>query len=98
MSKNQVIPGMLVRTPAAGQFPAGFLMGCLTRHVGQDWGDLDPEDKALNDQALETGEGRLFSSYDFPKADRGMEKLWIITDMNEDQTGNITTFLLPSDY
>jgi len=35
----------------------------LIRHANGDWGELCAEDKELNDHALATGSGRLFSAY-----------------------------------
>ena len=65
----------------------------LTRHRRNDWGDLCSEDKELNDLAVTTGEGRLFSSYHLSAGDEP-EKLWIITEADR----SVTTVLLPSDY
>ena len=61
----------------------------ISRHASGDWGDLDPEDIAANDRALERG-GRLFSAYNLPTKDR----LWVITEADY----SATTALLPSEY
>lgn len=61
----------------------------LARHLACDWGDVCPEDKMLNDRALETG-GRLLSAYTTPKG----VKFWIITESDR----SVTTVLLPEDY
>ena len=61
----------------------------LFRHTGGDWGDLVQSDKDLNDQALESGEGRIFSSYETEKG-----KVWVITEHDR----SVTTVLLPSEY
>ena len=61
----------------------------IDRHVSGDWGDLDAQDKAANDQALKTG-GRIFSAY---TTNTGI-KLWIITEADR----SYTTCLLPADY
>ena len=41
-------------------------MNVLTRHKNQDWGDLEDEDKELNNEALINNE-RILSRYDIPK-------------------------------
>jgi hypothetical protein len=51
-------PGALEALAAAGQSAGEF----LARHVAGDWGDLDPEDKSLNDAALIDG-SRILSAY-----------------------------------
>lgn len=72
---------------------------CLKRHLIGDWGDLDKSDFKLNDEALRTGEGRLFSSYSFGNLTKVFnfdknDKLWIITEADR----SVTTLLFPSDY
>jgi hypothetical protein len=89
--------GQIVATPAAleaikdsGQTPAFF----LDKHSSADWGDLDAGDKALNDQAIVTGE-RLLSAYRTLKGVR----LWIITEAKDDQGRRAcSTLLLPQEY
>jgi hypothetical protein len=61
----------------------------LYRHSTGDWGEVDGEDRKINDQALIDG-GRLFSVY---KLDDGTT-LWVITE----EYRSVTTFILPSDY
>lgn len=61
----------------------------LSRHARGDWGDLDPEDTATNDAAVEHGE-RILSAYILPDG----QKVWIITEWDR----SITTLLLPSEY
>lgn len=75
-----------------------FCCDCLLRHASGDWGSLDPDDQALNDEARATGEGRIISSYPFPDAltaaiELPDDRLWIIT-----YPGQETTLLFPSDY
>lgn len=60
----------------------------LDRHAAGDWGDLDDEDKAANDQAFASG-GRLLSAYETP-----LGLLWIITEADR----SVTTLLQPSEY
>ena len=67
-----------------------FADECFIRHICGDWGDLEPEDAELNEQALVHGD-RLFSSYIYEPTG---EKLWIITEADR----SATTILFPSDY
>lgn len=62
----------------------------LCRHLSGDWGDLDDSDRRLNDAALQSGEDRLFSSYQVAPD----LKLWIITEWDR----SVTTLLLPDEY
>ena len=61
----------------------------MARHTGGDWGDLCPDDKQANDDALRVG-ARLLSAY---HTDKG-RKFWIITEADR----SVTTFLLPEEY
>ena len=72
-----------------------FANKCLQRYVGKDWGDLDPDDWALNDESLES-DGRILASYSLPEEFRidGENKLWIITEWDR----SVTTILFPGDY
>jgi len=60
----------------------------IIRHLTGDWGEMDVEDRALNDGALATG-GRILSRYETPGG-----VIWIIT---EDGHGE-STVLLPEEY
>jgi hypothetical protein len=83
-------PGALEALQAAGQSAHEF----LSRHVTGDWGDLDDEDKALNDAALVDG-SRLLSAYQTRKG----AKLWIITEgMNDAGLRYSTCLLTPDEY
>jgi hypothetical protein len=62
----------------------------LSRHLNGDWGDLSDNDRQQNDEALKSGEDRLFSSYQVAPD----LKLWIITEWDR----SVTTLLLPSEY
>jgi len=65
----------------------------LQRHGNGDWGDLDDEDKAANEEALMSG-ARLFSAYEFSNG-----KLWIITEATNDQGSRASTCILtPAEY
>ena len=65
------------------------LLALIARHSSGDWGDMDREDQAANEAALEHG-GRLFSAYKL----RDAITVWIITEADR----SITTCLLPEDY
>jgi hypothetical protein len=81
--------GMIVITSnAAGRLDAIVVNEALRRHARCDWGDLCPEDAALNEQALTLG-GRLLSAYGM-----GENRFWIITD----EDFSATTVLMPEDY
>lgn len=74
----------------SGQSPAEF----LRQHLSGDWGILDEDDKAANDDSLIDG-SRLLSAY---KTIKGV-KLWIITEAADDNDNrSATTILLPSEY
>lgn len=79
----------VITAHAKARHTEAFVQSCLARHHSGDWGDLDPEDVAANEAALEHGE-RLLSSYVHPENG----KLWIITERDR----SVTTALLPSDY
>lgn len=66
----------------------------LVRHAQGDWGDIGDDDKALNDQSLVDGVGRVMSVYlvELPAGEQ--LRLWIIT--NGDRS--VTTAMLPEDY
>jgi len=61
----------------------------ISRHQAGDWGDVRPEDRAANDQALVDG-SRVFSVY---HALNGL-KFWMITEADR----SVTTVMLPNDY
>jgi hypothetical protein len=76
--------GRLVATPGAlealtdsSQAPAHF----LGRHASGDWGDVGPEDRRLNDEALRDGT-RILSVYHTAKG----VKLWIISEADRSST------------
>ena len=83
-------PGALEALAKAGQTPHEL----LARHLRGDWGDLDAEDAALNDEALKDG-SRLLSAY----ALKTGEKLWVITEAESDDGQRASTcLLLPDEY
>lgn len=60
----------------------------LRRHSSGDWGTICPDDAALNDESLTSGD-RLLSAYG-----EGQRIFWIITEADR----SVTTILLPEDY
>jgi hypothetical protein len=90
-------PGRMVYTPGALRLVRGdaaILYRYICRHVRGDWGDLDPEDKAVNERALKTG-GRLLSAYTLP----GNHRIWVITEASDRPlVRELTTVLLPDEY
>ena len=83
-------PGAIEALEEAGQTPDFF----LDQHVSGNWGIVDEEDWALNDQALKDG-SRLLSAYRTLKG----KKLWVITEATDDNGHRAaTTLLLPEEY
>lgn len=78
-------PGALEALEESGQTPDYF----LKRHAQGDWGEVDGEDRQLNDQALVDG-SRILSAFTTLKNKR----LWVITEADRSST----CILLPSDY
>ena len=86
--------GRLLTTPGAEEALKEAnvsLLDLLSRHLKGDWGDLDADDKRMNNEAVKSGEDRIFSSYDLPESS---QRIWIITEA--DRSG--TTALLPDEY
>ena len=86
--------GRVVSTPGAMEtFPGPVMLDALARHLAHDWSEMDEEDQETNAQATHSG-ARILSSYTYDG-----NRLWIITDGDDDQ-GNrhCTTFLLPAEY
>ena len=90
-------PGQIVATPGAlealreaGHQPADF----LDRHARGDWGDLDDEDRRLNDEALFDG-SRILSAYTTSTG----ERIWIITEaVGDDGKRASSCVLRPEEY
>ncbi len=82
--------GQTVATPAALRaLTQADIVAALRRHAAGDWGDVDADDRAANDDALRTGE-RLLSAY---RTANGTA-FWVITEADR----TVTTVLLPDDY
>ena len=60
----------------------------MERFCNKDWGEMDEEDKATNEQALIEG-NRIMGAYQTCKG-----KIWIITEADR----TVTTILFPSEY
>lgn len=94
MSKHLFKLGQTVATPGALALMEKYKVDgayLIHRHITGDWGDLEAEDKAMNDEAAKTGEDRIFSSYNLDGKDN---RIWIITEWNR----SVTTLLLPEEY
>lgn len=78
-------PGAIEAMDAAGQTADFF----LDQHASGNWGVVDQEDWALNDQAILDGD-RILSAYQTLKG----TKIWIITEHDR----SATTLLLPEEY
>ena len=75
--------------------PHEQITALLDRHATGDWGDISDDDRAANDEAARSGNGRIFSSY--ATAEHGT--LWIITDdIRGEGEGPLTTVMFPEDY
>jgi hypothetical protein len=61
----------------------------IFRHACGDWGDVEPEDAAANDEARETGE-RIISAYNL----RSGTRIYIVTEADRSRT----CILLPEEY
>lgn len=61
----------------------------ILRHASGDWGNLSADDKAANDEALQSG-GRLLSAYQI----NAVERVYIITEADR----SATTVMLSSEY
>lgn len=83
--------GQLLATPAALTHLASngiASLDLIRRHVNGDWGDLQAEDRKLNDQAVING-SRILSAYRL-----GGVTVYIITEWDR----SCTTVLLASEY
>jgi hypothetical protein len=83
--------GQLYATSAVIRWASrqGLTLGTfIRRHHTGDWGDLDPEDRQANEDALAHG-GRIFSSYL-----TGDRKIYAITECDRSKT----TILFAEEY
>jgi hypothetical protein len=85
-----ITPGALEALRSHGVTPETL----LDRHANGDWGNIDPEDEGLNEQALRTGD-RLLSVYPITEG----ITVWVITEAADaDGARSATTLLLPHEY
>ena len=85
-----ITPGAQEALAATGESPWTL----FARHVRGDWGTVDAEDAALNDEALKDG-SRLLSAYRLKDG----TKIWVITEAEGDNgKREATTILLPEEY
>jgi hypothetical protein len=78
-------PGAIRVLTSAGADPVEY----IARHLAGDWGDLDADDSAMNDRALQLGE-RIISAYRLAND----EKIWIVTEADR----SATTIRLPAEH
>ena len=90
LGQTLITPGALQALEQAGQSFWTF----FARHVRGDWGIVDAEDAALNDESLKDG-SRLLSAYLLKDG----TKIWIITEAEDDNgKREATTILRPEEY
>lgn len=95
IDQAHVYPREVVKTALADNAAAAVmaldvnLSPFIGAHARGDWGDVTPDDRQANEDALREG-GRLFSAYTLPHG----EQLWVITEADR----SATTVLLPDDY
>ena len=83
--------GVANRLEADSAF-ARHVMRSVQRYTACDWGEMDDEDKAMNDSAIGPDEERVVAAYDPPGHPEN--KLYIITERDR----SYTTILFPEDY
>ena len=90
-SDAEIVPlGRIVTTPAAlSTVSQPDIVAALRRHAAGDWGDVTPDDRAANDEALKSGE-RILSVYQSATG----TTFWVLTEADR----SVTTVLLPDDY
>lgn len=59
---------------------AKFILNAISKYKNQDWGDTCPEDKKLNDEAVNT-ENRIVAKYKYKDS-----PVFIITEWNKENT------------
>lgn len=86
--------GQLVATPGALQVLQELdIIQVLGWHVTGAWEEMEAQDRAANEQALQDG-SRIFSSFDV-----NGQKIWVITEaVNDDGIRASTCIMLPEDY
>jgi len=85
LGRTVATPGALKALEHAGETPLPY----LARHAAGDWGELDEDDKAENESAVDDGL-RILSAYRLADHTR----IWVITEADR----SVTTILLPEEY
>lgn len=62
---------------------------CLKRYINCDWGEMEKEDKEMNNNAVKNNDDRIFAAYRTSKG-----KVYIITEWDR----SYTTIMFASDY
>ena len=70
------------------------IQNCLDCHMSGDWGDLNEEDRQMNDDALEAEKKGDWTDSLFSAYKTGFGKIYIITECDR----FVTTILLPEEY
>ena len=90
--------GPIVMTPGISEMMmSGYqdeIQSCLDRHRSGDWGDLNDEDRQMNDDALEAENNGGLSDSLFSAYTTEFGKIYIITECDR----SVTTILLPEEY
>ncbi len=90
LGQQVATPGALRAVHQSGE----SLLHLISRHVRGDWGDLDDEDKMLNEKAVVDG-SRIFSSYVLKTG----VKIWVITEaVGDDGHRASTCATTPEEY
>ena len=72
---------------------AEFLCRSMSRYIACDWGELCEDDKMSNDEAVASGDDRIFAAYKYDDEHPDW-KIWIITEWDR----SVTTILFPREY
>lgn len=72
---------------------AEFLCRSMSRYITGDWGDISDDDKMSNDEAVASGDDRIFAAYKYDDEHPDW-KIWIITEWDR----SVTTILFPREY
>lgn len=79
------------RNEVDGDFKLWILSSAIPRYLRCDWSDMSEEDQEANNEAVMSGDARIFASYVYPKDNT---TVWIITEADR----SATTILFPEDY
>jgi len=91
LGEIEASPGFLELLPAEfnSQENVELLAIYLRRHQRGDWGVVDDEEKAANEDALKYGDEKFLSAYIIDGT-----TFWVVTERDRSKT----TFLLPEEY